>query len=79
MQVLNDKKHLKYFKEFHKQFVLVPADKASNNIIVVCKKFYVDVVIQELGNSSGSAYQQSFCVETEIISDHLAHLKLDKI
>ena len=78
-QVLNDKKHLKYLKEFHKQFVLVPADKASNNIIVVCKKFYVDVVLQELGNSSGSAYQQSFCVETEIISDHLAHLKLDKI
>ena len=43
----------------------MPVDKASNNIIVVCKKFYVDVdvVIQELGDSSGSAYQQSFCVE----------------
>ena len=28
--------------------VLVPADKASNNVMVVCKKYYLDVVIKEL-------------------------------
>ena len=28
--------------------MLVPADKASNNVIMVCKKYYLDVVIKEL-------------------------------
>ena len=28
----------KYLEDFHKHFVLVLADKASNNILVVCKK-----------------------------------------
>ena len=27
--------------------MLVPANKASNNVIVVCKKYYLDVVIKE--------------------------------
>ena len=26
----------------------IPADKASNNVVVVCKKYYLDVVIKEL-------------------------------
>ena len=33
-----DMKHREYFEDFHKQYVLVPADKAANNVIVVCKK-----------------------------------------
>ena len=35
----------------HDNFVLVPADKANNNVIVVCKKCYLDVVIMELGST----------------------------
>ena len=27
--------------KLHDNFVLVPADKASNNVIVVCKKYYI--------------------------------------
>ncbi len=34
---------------FQKQFVMVPADKASNNIIIVCKKYYIQSLIDELG------------------------------
>ena len=30
-------------------FAIVPADKASNNYTFVCKKHYVDVLIEELG------------------------------
>ena len=36
-QVLKNSKHLEYIKDFH-EYVLVPTDKAANNIIVVCKK-----------------------------------------
>ena len=35
--VLKSNKHLNYLKDFQQKFVLVPADKAANNVIVVCK------------------------------------------
>ena len=34
--------------ELQKEFVFVPTDKASNNIAVVCKKFYVEQSMKEL-------------------------------
>ena len=33
----------------HKTFVIVPADKASNNYTFVCKRYYVDILIEKLG------------------------------
>ena len=33
-------------------FVLVHADKAANNVIVVCKKYYIETLIKELGTNS---------------------------
>ncbi len=33
----------------HDKYVVVPADKASNNIVFVCKKHYIDCLIKELG------------------------------
>ena len=33
----------------HKRFILIPIDKASNNIGIICKKFYVQLLNQELG------------------------------
>ena len=47
-QVLKDNKHSKYIKDFHEQYVLVPADKATNNIIVICKKYYLGIILSEL-------------------------------
>ena len=38
-QVLKNPKHINYLKTFHDSFVLVPADKAGNNIILICKKY----------------------------------------
>ena len=37
-------------------YVLVPADKAASNIIVVCKKYYLDVVVSELSLNMPSTY-----------------------
>ena len=31
----------------HENFVIVPADKASNNYTFVCKRYYVDILIEE--------------------------------
>ena len=38
-----------YLTELHKNFVIVPIDKASNNIAIICKKFYVSRLLDELG------------------------------
>ena len=50
-QVLKNPKHINYLKNFHKHFVLVPADKAGSNVIVVCKKYYLDVILKELNSN----------------------------
>ena len=36
--VLKSRVHLDNLNKLHENFVLVPADKASKNVIVVCKK-----------------------------------------
>ena len=33
----------------HENFVIVPSDKASNSYTFVCKRYYVDILIEELG------------------------------
>ena len=61
-QVLKSKVHLDYLNKLHDNFVLVPADKATNNVIVVCKKYYLDVVIMELGSTSTYKKVNSDCM-----------------
>ena len=48
---------------FHKldvNYILVPADKVANNVIVVCKKCCIDTLVKELGinniNSNNPTY-----------------------
>ena len=38
--------------EIHETFVVVPADKASNNIVFVCKTHYINCLMEELGMST---------------------------
>ena len=52
--------------------MLVPADKASNNVIVVCKKYYLDVVIKELSLNNTYKEVHNDCVN--IISRHLDYM-----
>jgi hypothetical protein len=40
------------FERLHEEFVLVPADKACNNIVFVCKAHYYNCIINELGINS---------------------------
>ena len=53
-QVLSDSECQEYLVDFQTRFVLVPADKASNNVPIVCKKYYLDVVLKELDTSNGT-------------------------
>ena len=40
-KVLDDPIVKKYLEDLHKTYVLVPADKAANNIIVICKSIII--------------------------------------
>ena len=46
-------------KKLHEQYVFVPTDKASNNITVVCKKFYLNRIRQEFSSSAFSPVDSS--------------------
>ena len=35
--------------DLHNKYVFVPAEKAPNNIIIICKKYYIETLIKELG------------------------------
>ena len=46
-----------YLSYFHDRFVIVPVDKASNNFAVVCKSFYIKVLMSELGISDAGVIE----------------------
>ena len=57
----------------HENYVVVPADKASNNIIFVCKQYYIHCLQNELGlldNVGNPTYALSTISKDEILANH---------
>ena len=50
-KILNDPDVKDTLRRLHDDFVLVPADKAANNVLVVCKKYYIETLIKELAST----------------------------
>ena len=48
-KILSDPDVKDTLRRLRDDFILVPADKAANNVIVVCKKYYIETLIKELG------------------------------
>ena len=70
--VLKNRVHLDYLNKLHENYVLVPADKAANNVILVCKKYYLDVVLKEL--ESTNTYQEVHSDCSSVVSRHLKYM-----
>ena len=70
---LDDPIILRYLKDLHDQFVIVPADKAPN-VVFICKAFYYSCVLRELDNSdngnTSSTYQRTNLLKGEILINH---------
>ena len=68
---------LKHLDLLHQNFVLVPIDKASNNIAFVCKKFYVEVLLKEFGilGNNNFTYQRVNINKNDIINQHVSYIK----
>lgn len=45
-------------KHLHSKYVIIPADKAANNVIVVCKNFYLNRCVTELMDTSSGTYME---------------------
>ena len=74
-KILSDPDVKDTLRRLHDDFVLVPADKAANNVIVVCKKYYIETLIKELGInttniSPNSTYIRSTDSFHEILKSH---------
>ena len=68
---LKDVAVLKELSELHNQFVLVPVDKASKNVAIICKSFYLQIIHKEL--QSENIYKHlPLTNEEEIIQSHLS-------
>ena len=62
-------RHLKQgIQEFHRKYVLVPADKAANNVVVVCRLHYINTLKHEL--SGTKAYEETSIDEKSLVYSH---------
>ena len=46
--VLKQDAVIEYLNELHEKYVLVPIDRAANNIAIICKKYYINVILKEI-------------------------------
>ena len=47
--ILQDDEVLTSLSELHNKFVIVPIDKAANNVAIICKRFYIQKLLNEVG------------------------------
>ena len=64
--VLHTEKHLNSLQDLQHDYVLVPADKAPHNVIVVCKK---NVVLNELDSNNTYVDDNREC--EQVVMEHL--------
>jgi hypothetical protein len=58
--VFNDQEAVKCHSSLHDKYVIVPADKASNNIVFVCKSYYFECLIKELGINNNTSSNTTY-------------------
>ena len=56
-------------QEFHRKYVLVPADKAANNVVSVWRLHFINILKQEL--SCTKAYKHISAEEKSVINHHI--------
>ena len=70
--IFSDLKTRKCLTSLHHKYVIVPADKAANNIVFVCRRYCYECLIKELGFSDtygNSAYKRSTFSKEEILAN----------
>ena len=70
--ILEDEEALSALSELHRKFVVVPIDKATNNFAIICKRFYVQKLLNEVGipGDTCSTYKISERNPDDVIGDN---------
>ena len=69
-------RHLRWgVQDFHMNYVLVPADKAANNVVVVWRLYYINTLKCELVDTNAYKLQPSLS-ERVIVDGHGCHTAL---
>ena len=59
--------------DLHSKYVFAPADKAPNNIIIICKRYYIETLIKELGlDNCSTPTGNSSCTSCQMSSETLS-------
>ena len=70
-----------YLSDLHSKYVIVPADEAPNNITIMCKRYYIETLIKELGldnfstATGNSTYTSCQMPSEDIVKTHDIFLK----
>ena len=68
-------RHLKQgIQDFHRKYVLVAADKAANNVVIVWRLHYINTLKQEL--SGTKAHRETSEEEKSVVNGHCNYLAL---
>ena len=59
-------------QEFHRKHVLVPTDKAADNVVVVCQLNYINTLKQELNGTK--TYKETSTDEKTVLNNHSNNL-----
>ena len=70
--VLEDEEVQSALTELHSKFVVVPIDKASNNVAIICKRFYIQKLLGEVGvpGDTSATYKMSNRDTQDVIGDN---------
>ena len=71
--IFSDPDVVRELSRLHENFVIVPADKASNNYTFVCKRHYVSILSDELGFNSlpgNPTYNLTDLSASEVLDNH---------
>ena len=73
--VLKRPEVIDHLKQLHETFVFVPIDKAGNNIAIICKKYYVETILKEIGHigAGNSTYEKIEKSKEEIIEENVMY------
>ena len=68
---------INYLETMQKDYVFVPIDKASKNVAIICKKYYVEVLLKEIGiiGNGNKTYSKSEKAHDEIINENMEYTK----
>ena len=62
--------------DIHNKYVFIPVDKAPNSIIIICKRYYIETLIKELGlggfstPTGNSTYTSCQMSSEDIVNTH---------